>query len=188
MGNIQLQKRLIIAGLAILALVDGAFGYYSMKLAGSRQNPQEVLSAEKRQVELLRADVKRASEIQKKIPDYIKAFDKYEGDLPPASKGYSIIAEELSGVAKATHVLIEDQKLRQKDVPGRDLVEIEIEATISGDYPGIVRFLNSLQRSKNTYIVDSLGLETEASGQGTAPTASTGLKVTLHLRTFFRKV
>jgi hypothetical protein len=50
-----------------------------------------------------------------------------------------------------------------------------------------VRFLNALQRSKNTYIVDSLGLESESATPGTAAATPTGLKVNLHLRTFFRK-
>jgi hypothetical protein len=187
MKNFPLQKQLIIAGLTILLLVDGAFAYYSVKLSASRRNPQEVLAAEKMQVELLRADVKRASEIQKKIPEYVKAFDRYEGDLPLASNGYSVISEELSSVAKTTHVLLEDQRFRQKDVPGRDLEEIEIDGTVSGDYANIVRFLNALQRSKNTYIVDSLGLESENTNQPTTAAAPTGLKVSLHVRTFFRK-
>jgi hypothetical protein len=72
-------------------------------------------------------------------------------------------------------------------VPGRDLQEIELDATVSGDYANIVRFLNALQRSKNTYIVDSLGLESDTTTQGTAAVTPTGLKVNLHLRTFFRK-
>jgi hypothetical protein len=187
MGNFALEKRLIIGALAVLLLVDGAFAYYSMKLSQARRNPQEVLAAEKTQVELLRADVKRAKEIQKKIPDYVKAFDRYEGDLPLASKGNSVISEELSSVAKTTHVQLEDQRFHQKDVPGRDLQEIELDATVGGDYANIVRFLNALQRSKNTYIVDSLRLESETSTQGNAAPTPTGLKVSLHLRTFFRK-
>jgi type II secretion system (T2SS) protein M len=188
MGKFALEKRLIIAGLAVLLLLDVAFAYYSIKLSGLRRDPQQVLAAEKTQLELLRADVKRAAEIQKKIPEYVKAFDKYEGDLPQANNGYSVIAGELSSVAKTTHVLLEDQRFRQKDVAGRDLEEIELDATVSGDYPSIVRFLNALQRSKNTYIVDSLGLESESAAPGTPAAAPTGLKVNLHLRTFFRKV
>jgi len=187
MRNFALEKRLIIGALAVLLLVDGAFAYYSMKLSEARRNPQEVLAAEKTQVELLRADVKRAQEIQKRIPDYVKAFDTYEGNLPLASKGNSVISEELSSVAKATHVSLEDQRFRRKDVPGRDLQEIELDATVGGDYANIVRFLNALQRSKNTYIVDSLGLESESATQGSAAATPTGLKVNLHLRTFFRK-
>ena len=188
MRNFALEKRLIIGALAVLLLVDGAFAYYSMKLSEARRNPQEVLAAEKTQVELLRADVKRAQEIQKRIPDYVKAFDTYEGNLPLASKGNSVISEELSSVAKATHVSLEDQRFRRKDVPGRDLQEIELDATVGGDYANIVRFLNALQRSKNTYIVDSLGLESESATQGSAAATPTGLKVNLHLRTFFRKM
>jgi hypothetical protein len=187
MRNFVLEKRMIIGALAVLLLVDGAFAYYSMKLSEARRNPQEVLAAEKTQVELLRADVKRAREIQKKIPDYVKAFDTYEGNLPLASNGNSVISEELSSVAKTTHVQLEDQRFHQKDVPGRDLVEIELDATVSGDYANIVRFLNALQRSKNTYIVDSLGLESETTTQGTAAGTPTAVKVNLHLRTFFRK-
>lgn len=187
MRNFALEKRMIIGALTVLLLVDGAFAYYSMKLSEARRNPQEVLAAEKTQVELLRADVKRAKEIQKKIPDYVKAFDAYEGHLPLASSGNSVISEELSSVAKTTRVQLEDQRFRPKDVPGRDLREIELDATVSGDYANIVRFLNALQRSKNTYIVDSLGLESETANPGAAAGTPTGLKVNLHLRTFFRK-
>jgi hypothetical protein len=187
MRNFTLEKRLIIGALAVLLLLDGAFAYYSMKLSEARRNPQEVLAAEKTQVELLRADVKRAKEIEKKIPDYVKAFDAYEGNLPLASNGNSVISEELSSVAKTTHVQLEEQRFRPKDVPGRDLREIELDATVSGDYANIVRFLNALQRSKNTYIVNSLGLESETANPGATAGTPTGLKVNLHLRTFFRK-
>jgi hypothetical protein len=59
-----------------------------------------------------------------------------------------------------------------------------IEAIVAGDYNGVVRFVNQLQRSKNVYIVDALQLESDTSGQGPANL----LKISLHLRTYFRKV
>jgi Type II secretion system (T2SS), protein M subtype b len=188
MGNFALQKRLIIAGLAVLLLIDGAFAYYSMKLSSATRNPQQVLAAEKLQLGLLKSDVERASIIKKKIPGYVKDFDTYESNLPLTSNGYSVITGELSEVAKANHVQMENQRFHPKDVSGRDLQEVDIETTISGDYAAIVRFLNALQRSKNTYIVDSLGLESEPSNPGTPQVGPAGLKVELHLRTFFRKV
>jgi hypothetical protein len=65
--------------------------------------------------------------------------------------------------------------------------EVEIDAVLAGDYTGIVRFLNRLQRSKNSYVVDSLGLDS-ATGSGTANQAPPGtVKVSLHLRSYFRK-
>jgi hypothetical protein len=62
-----------------------------------------------------------------------------------------------------------------------------MEALVDGDYAGIVRFLNKLQRSKNTYVVDSLGLDSAAgaAGQNQAPPGT--VKVSLHVRSYFRK-
>jgi len=102
-------------------------------------------------------------------------------------KGYSVVSQEVGEIARDTHVQVQDLKFRQKEVSGRNVDEVEVEAVLDGDYPGIVRFLNRLQRSKNTYIVDSLGLDS-ASGTGTANQAPPGtVKVSLHLRSYFRK-
>jgi hypothetical protein len=98
------------------------------------------------------------------------------------------LAQELDDIAKDTHILVQDVRFHQKELTGRSLDEIEIEATLDGDYIGIVRFLNHLQRSKNTYIVDSLGLDSDT---GTGPGAQVpagAVKVSLHLRSYFRKV
>jgi len=64
---------------------------------------------------------------------------------------------------------------------------VDIQATLVGDYAGIVKFLNRVQRSKNTYIVDSLGLDSENQpGQG-AQAPSGAVRVSLNLRSYFRK-
>jgi hypothetical protein len=181
----QLQKRLIIAGLAILLLADGALGYYVLRMRDARQNPDAVLSAQSRQVALVKADIQRASEIQKKIPASLKKLDEFEGSLSPGANGYSAISQELSEVAQKNHINIDDEKFHQKEITGRDLTEVEIETFISGDYASIVRFLNALQRSKSVYIVDSLQVDSPYAIPGQASTGI--LKVNLHMRTYFRK-
>ena len=186
MQSFRLQKRLIIAGLAILLLADVALAVYSVRMLDVRQNPQAYLIAQSRQVGLVKADVKRASDIQKKIPSYLKGLDDFEGSLVPASKGYSAVAEEMSDLARKNHVAIDDQKFRQKEIAGRNLLELEIETSVGGDYGGIVRFLNALQRSKSVYIVDSLQVETQ--GQVFGQNVPGALRVNLRLRTYFRKV
>ncbi len=186
MQNFQLQKRLIIAGLAILLLADTALGYYAYRMIDGRQNPESAIAVQSRQVSLVKADIKRASDIQKKIPGYLKSLDQFEGALSPATNGYSAISQELNEVGQKNHVAIEDQKFHQKEVAGRNLTEVEIETSVNGDYSAIVRFLNALQRSKSVYIVDSLQVESLSATPGQAPTGI--LKVTLHLRTYFRKV
>lgn len=186
MHDFKLQKRLIIAGLAILLLADVTLALYSVRMFDERQNPQAYLATQIRQVSLIKADVKRASEIQKKIPSYLKGLDEFEGSLLPAPKGYSSVSEEMGDLAKKNHVSIDEQKFHQREISGRNLLELEIDTVVGGDYGGIVRFLNALQRSKSVYIVDSLQVESQNQviGQGT-PGA---LRVNLHLRTYFRKV
>jgi hypothetical protein len=86
--------------------------------------------------------------------------------------------------AHDTRVVKEDVKYHEKkDVSGRNLSELTLDVSVTGDYSGIVGFLNHLQRSKNVYIVDSLAVDTATAGQAPAGT----LRVNLHLRTFFRK-
>ena len=91
-------------------------------------------------------------------------------------------------MARDTHVQVRDLKFHEKEVSGRNVDEVEVEATLEGDYTGIVRFLNRLQRSKSTYVVDSLGLDSVAS-TGPGNQGQPGMvKVGLKLRSYFRKV
>jgi hypothetical protein len=187
MGDFKLKKRLILAGLALLLVMDAALAYHNARLAVKEENPDGRLKAESRQVALVKADVERATKIKARLPEVQKYFDQFETTLPPVGKGYSMVSQELGEIAREMHVQVQDLKFRQKEVPGRNVDEIEVEALLDGDYAGIVRFLNRLQRSKNTYVVDSLGLDS-AAGTGTVNAAPPGtVKVSLHLRSYFRK-
>jgi|SRR5580692_4096100 hypothetical protein len=187
MGDFKLKKRLILAGLALLLAMDAALAYHNARLAVKEENPDGRLKAESRQVALVKADVERATKIKARLPEVQKYFDQFETTLPPVGKGYSMVSQELGEIAREMHVQVQDLKFRQKEVPGRNVDEIEVEALLDGDYAGIVRFLNRLQRSKNTYVVDSLGLDS-AAGTGTVNAAPPGtVKVSLHLRSYFRK-
>jgi hypothetical protein len=188
MSDFRIKKQLIITGLAVLFLLDGALVYHNVKLSTREANPDVVLKAEARQVALVRADVERANKIKARLPEVEKYFDQFENTLPPAGKGYSVVSQEVGDIARDTHIQVDDLKFHQKEVTGRNVDEIGLEATLDGDYAGIVRFLNRLQRSKNTYIVDSLGLDSN-SGQGAAKqgVAPGTVKVALRLRSYFRK-
>jgi Type II secretion system (T2SS), protein M subtype b len=183
MRDFAVQKKLILAGLAILLVADVTFEYLTMRLSGSREDRGRVLLNEGRQVAIVRADVKRASEIREKTPELIKQLDEFEGSLLPASKGYSVVTQETDQYAKESHVLLENVRFKEDELKGRNLTELKAEMSVSGDYGSIVQFLNRLQRSKSVYIVDGLDLDVQNPGQG--PVGS--LKVNLHLRTYFRK-
>lgn len=183
MRDFRVKKQIIIAALAALLLADSAFLYFNSRLSNPGQNRQQLIATRTRQLALVKADVKRASEIREKIPQVLKEFDQFENTLLPASKGYSVISQEMDAYARDTHLTVEDVKYHEKEVSGRNLSEVILDAEVSGDYNGIVSFLNHLQRSKNVYIVDSLAVDTATWGQAAAGT----LRVNLHLRTFYRK-
>jgi hypothetical protein len=187
MNDFKVKKRVILTLLLLLLAVDGALAYHNSRLAVTDENPDVKLKGEARQVALVKADVERANKIKVRLPEVEKYFDQFETTLPPAGKGYSLVSQEVGEIARDTHVQVQDLKFREKELSGRIVNEVEIDAVLEGDYGGIVRFLNRLQRSKNTYVVDSLGLDS-ASGTGTANQAPPGtVKVSLHLRSYFRK-
>jgi hypothetical protein len=181
--SIRLKKQLIYVGLALLLIGDITFAYLGAKISAGRENPQQTLQAENRQLQLMKLDVKRSSEIRTKIPDVLKKFDDFETGLPSASRGYSTIDQELTSFAKETHLQVDEKRFKEKELAGRGLDEVEIDLTVAGDYSGVVNFLNHLQRSKNTYIIDGLQLDSAKSGQVAPGT----LRITLNLLTYFRK-
>jgi len=187
MSDFKVKKRLILTGLGLLLAADGGLAFHNARLADKDQNPEAKLKAQARQLAFVKADVERANKIKARRPEDQKYFDQFESTLPPAGKGYSVVSEEVGGIARDTHVQVEDLKFREKEILGRSVNEIEIEALLGGDYAGIVRFLNRIQRSKNIYVVDSLGLDSAAgvSGANQAPPGT--VKVSLHLRSYFRK-
>ena len=183
MSNFYVKKRIILTVLGVLLVADAALAYFNLKMNTARETPQQVLASETRQLKLLKADVERAGAIQKNIPQVLKQFDEFEAGLPAASKGYSATSQELNDYARDTHLQVGDLRFHQKELTERNLDEVAIEATVAGDYNGIVRFINKLQRSKNVYIVDALQLESDPAGTGPGNL----LRISLRLRTYFRK-
>jgi hypothetical protein len=183
MRDFELKRVLIIVGLAILLAVDATFAYLTHRMSLSKENPQQVLAARNLQLGIMKADIDHASKIRENIPKVVKAFEEIESGLPQASRGYSIISQELDGYAHDSHIIMDDIRFREKEVPGRNVSEVNVESTITGDYNGIVHFLNHMQRSKNIYIVDGLDVDS----QNVSQAAPGSLKVGLHLRTYFRK-
>jgi len=180
--DFTLQRRAIIGALILLLLADVALAAYSWKLASSPRTPQQEYAQQLKQLDLLRADIKRAQEIKLNVPAIEKNWDRFEQSFPPASVGYSTVSSELGAVAKKAGVQIESVGFKPKDIPNRGLTEIAVEVDVSGDYAAVVRFVNGLQRSDRLYALDSLGLASQSANQGPA----NAIKVVMRLKTYFR--
>ena len=176
------RKQAIVAGVVLLVLADLALAAYSWQLASAPQSPREQYSLEMKQHDLLKADIKRAQDIRDKIPAIQKNFDQIENSLFPASAGYSKVRSELGDIGRKSGIQLEDLSFRPSKIPSRGMTQVMVDATVVGDYKSVMLFLNGVQRSPNLYEVDALALATENANQG----ASGAIKVTVHLKTYFR--
>lgn len=173
------QKRGIIVLLAALIVADITLGAYSWNLS-SAQSAQQELAALQRTERLLKADIEYAQRIRRDIPDIQKNCDRYEHSMFPESAGYSSVTADLGAIAAKSGLRLETTSFRGVDIKGHALKEISIDTSVSGNYRGIVQFLNGLQRSSNLYAVESLSAKSDAQNQGGL------LRVSVHLKTYFR--
>jgi type IV pilus assembly protein PilO len=76
----------------------------------------------------------------------------------------SDLATELGKLASANGVRIMQVKYKQEDTTGAGVVPVDIEGNFAGDYLQLVRFINAIERSKEFFTVDSIGLAGETTG------------------------
>ena len=179
--NFNLKKRILLVFLALLIAADVALGAYAWNLA-SAQAAQQELTLMMRNRELLKKDIQRAREIRSHIPAIQKDCLAFEQSLFPESTGYSTVSAELGSLATQAGLRLDSRNLKPKAVKGYQLTELSIDAQVIGDYRGVVKFLNALQRSSNFYAVEGLSARSAARAQG----AKGGLQVTVHIKTYFR--
>jgi hypothetical protein len=180
--DFTVRKRLILAGLAALVTADFAMAAYGWRLSSAPHTPKQQLAQERTQLELLRADIRRAQNIREKMPSTQVDCDKFEHGLRTPSNGYSAITAEMGVVASKASLRIDDLTFKQKPIPNRGMEVVDMDATVTGDYVSVVRFLNSLQRSENLYEVDGLSLTEDSQNH----TANGPIRVVVHMKTYFR--
>jgi type IV pilus assembly protein PilO len=180
--DFTLQKRAILVVLGLLLAADLGLAIYSWRLSSSPQTPQREFDEQNTKLGVLRGDIKSAQSIKDNMPLTRSDCDKFEKSLPVESASSSAIASEFDEIAKKSNLKIDTITAHQKEIANRGVAEVSIEATVTGDYSSVVRFVNGLQRSQRFYVLDGLALATDTQSQ-----AATGpIRVGLHVRTYFR--
>ncbi len=85
----------------------------------------------------------------------------------------SELLNELGKLAPENGVRMQQAKYKEEDAESSGIIPVEIEGTFSGDYLQLVRFINTLERSKLFFTVDSVDLASEGAGP-------VRLEITLH--------
>lgn len=103
--------------------------------------------------------------LDSKLADSTKAADAFYADRLPYA--YSQVLAELGTLTKRTHVrLVHVQYAQQPVLSGADsLIQVNIDAAVSGDYRPVVEFLNALERDHVFFFVNSINLTGQQTGQ-----------------------
>jgi type IV pilus assembly protein PilO len=101
--------------------------------------------------------------LDKKIPEAKQQRADFYHDRFPS--GYSEISNSVDKIASESGVRISSEKYDQKEAEIDNVQLVEIQADVSGDYLQLVRFINTLERSKLFFIVKDLQIAGEQSGQ-----------------------
>jgi hypothetical protein len=84
----------------------------------------------------------------------------YEKRIPP---NYSSISSRIGELAVASSVRLSRVQYTQGP-PGSNLTEITMDAGISGAYPAIMRFINSIERDQTFFIIRAMSLTSQQGG------------------------
>ena len=80
---------------------------------------------------------------------------------------YSEIITKLGTLATADHVRLAHNQYNQKavtEISLGQLTEVQMDASLSGDYRGLVEFMNGLERSKIFFVINNVTLTGQQSG------------------------
>jgi len=102
----------------------------------------------------LRGLDQRVEKTRKQLEDF------YQKRIPP---NYSSIDARIVELYVASGVRLTRVQYTQ-GTPGPGLTEISLDASISGDYPAIMRFINSLERDPMFFIIRSMSLTGQQGG------------------------
>jgi Tfp pilus assembly protein PilO len=86
--------------------------------------------------------------------------DFFDKRIPPH---YSTISERVGELSVKSGVHMSRLQYTQNP-PGADLTEISLDAGISGSYPQIMRFINSLERDQTFFVIRTMALTGQQGG------------------------
>jgi Tfp pilus assembly protein PilO len=151
------------AGFALLLLlVIGLSVRLGLDWAATNTRSTDALAG--KQVELKALDLQTAPlrGLDKRVDQTRSQMDAFFLKRIPAN--YSSISSRIGDLEVASGVRLTRVNYTQGQ-PGPDLTEIVMEAGISGQYPQIMRFVNSLERDQTFFVIRAMALTGQQGGQ-----------------------
>lgn len=169
------------AGVALLAVVN-VFLLTQMYVAWRAQSTQgaEALAQQRVAMQTAESQARPLEGLDAKLATATTESDRfYDRRLPYA---YSQVLSELGVLTKREGVKLTRNQYAQAPAldgagEGGALTEVRMDASLSGDYCGLVQFVNALERDKMFFVIGGVTLSGQQSG-----TVGLRLKLTTYLR------
>ncbi len=162
MPNLAPIRRRFTVAVVALALLDAAGIVFLLSpFAPSRADQMQEYDRLRRERDLTEAQVAPLRGMEGKVRRAGKDLALFDQRLPASS---SAVADTLGKLAQKNGVQLSQAKydIKDSDAPGVRL--LVINATLTGDYLSVVKFINGLERDKLFTILDSLGLVEQQGG------------------------
>ncbi|KAA6463382.1 hypothetical protein DYQ86_08775 [Acidobacteria bacterium AB60] len=159
-----------VLSLAVLALIIRLGYAWTVSDAGASR----VLESKNAQLESLKQDTVPLRGLDRRVADTRSRIQSFYDERIPAS--YSLLATRIAELETKSGVQLSHLSYSQ-GAPGVDLTEISMDASISGEYPQMMRFINGLERDKIFFVIRAMQLNGQQGGQ-----ANLRLKVSTWLR------
>jgi type IV pilus assembly protein PilO len=145
----------------LLVVVITMAARFALDWAATSSRTSDALASKQVELKTLELHTAPLHGLEKRVNltrDEIKDF--YDQRIPP---NYSSIAEQIGNLEVKSGVRLSRIQYTQ-GATGRDLAEISMDAGVTGQYPQIMRFINSLERNKTFFVIRAMGLTGQQGG------------------------
>lgn len=151
-----------VAGVVILAILALVLGVrFSLDWIATSGSTSDELQNRQTQLRMLEIQTAPLRGIDKRVDEsraQMKTF--YEKRIPTT---YSTIATHLGDIAVKNGVRLTRAQY-SPGKPGADLTEVKLDATLGGDYTGVMRTLNGIERDQIFFVIRSMNLSGQQAG------------------------
>ena len=150
------------AGVALLLVLVAGLGIrFGLDWVATSGSTADAMAGKQVELTALRLQTEPLQGLEQRVAAsraQVKAF--YQKRIPP---NYSSIAERIGDLQVKSGVRLSRVSYTQGP-PGSDLTEISMDAGVSGDYPAIMRFVNSLERDQTFFVIRAMSLAGQQGG------------------------
>lgn len=151
------------AGIAVLSLVVvGLLFRLVYALTISDTTATQTLETKQAQLEVLKQDTLPLRGLDTRVSATRSRIGNFYEDRIPAN--YSLVATRIAELEAKSGAHLSRISYSQ-GAPGIDLTEISMDASISGEYSQMMRFVNGLERDRIFFIIKAMQLNGQQGGQ-----------------------